>query len=82
VASKKRKPKRDWASLDPSVVGGVLMDLISQPDIVAAEKCGKACLILNFRGGRQYRIDKLPISLAPKIPALVNKVRELSLVPF
>ena len=73
--------KRDWAGLDPKVVKEILADLISQPDIIAAEKCGSACLQLNYRRAK-FRIDSLPPSIARKIPALVIKVRELSQVPF
>lgn len=76
-----RAAKRDWTRLDPKIVEEVLMDLITQPDIVAAEECGSACLQLNYEKA-YFRIDYLPPAIARKIPALVSKVRELSQVPF
>lgn len=73
--------KRDWTELDPETVEEILLDLITQPDIVKAEKCGHAGLQLNYQK-TQFRIDRLPPSIARKILALVNRVRELSQVPF
>ncbi|OGI37155.1 MAG: hypothetical protein A2612_00170 [Candidatus Moranbacteria bacterium RIFOXYD1_FULL_44_12] len=73
--------KRDWTKVDPRIVEEILLDLITQPDIMTAEECGSACLQLNFQR-TQFRIDRLPLSIARKIPALVSKIHELSQVPF
>lgn len=71
--------KRDWTGLDPRVVEEILMDLITQPDIVDVEECGHACLQINFQK-TQFRIDRLPAALVEKIPAVISKVHELSQV--
>ncbi len=73
--------KRDWKNLDAKVAEEMLIDLITQPDIVKAEECGSRCLQLVYLKA-EYRYENVPIPLVRKIPALVRKVHELSQVPF
>jgi hypothetical protein len=81
MATMTKGDRRDWTKLDPETVQEVLLDLITQSDIVSVKKCGAACLELNYRRA-QFRIDRLPPSVVKNIPALINEVRELSQVPF
>jgi hypothetical protein len=81
MAAGKSVYKKNCAGLETEIVEDIIASLISQPDIVAADKCGPSCLQLRFTGAL-YQIDNLPVSLAKKIPELVSKVSELSQVPF
>lgn len=82
MAKRAKEGRRDWTKLDPEAVKEVLVDLTIQPDIYTVKVCGKACVEFRYLNAPPYRIDSLPPSVIQNIPALINKVHELTRVPF